>query len=277
MMLDHLIVPVDLSASSLATIGLAATLADRVGGQVDAICVVSDAKLVRPAATELNYHIARLGPLPVTIHREVIVADSPATAIIDTLIATPEATLVMASQGRGRSAAVFGSTLADVLRRSARPVIVLGPNADLTTCETGGEYFVPLDGSDNAEAVLPIVAEWTAELGGSPTVVEVATASYHDAASAYLRAQAAGLADTIGRPVDYELIHGGDIGRAIAERADAVGASLIFIASHGRTGIGRLASGAVAAGVVRHARMPVVVLRPADVGAAQLASLVAAG
>lgn len=266
MVLEHVIVPIDLSPASLAALPVAASLAQRTGGRVDALAVVGDVALVHPTATELAFNISRLG-LPVTIHREVEVHPSPAEAIVAKLDRTPGGALVMRSQGRGRSAAVLGSTLAEVLRRSHRPVIVLGPHADLGPCELDGEYFVPLDGSANGEAVLPIVAAWARQFGGTPTVVEVATSTYADsAASAYLRTQAAALTARVGRPVDYELIHGGDVGLAIAEQATAAGAAMVFLATHGRTGIGRLASGSVAAAVVRHARMPVVVYRPAQTG-----------
>lgn len=269
MILEHIIVPVDLSPESLAAIPVAAALAHATGGHVEVVAVVDDERQVRATTTELVHHLALLG-LPVTIHREVVVHASAAAAIVTKLEHTPGAMLLMRSQGRGRSAAVLGSTLAEVLRRSHRPVVVLGPHADLTHCDLGGEYFVPLDGSANAEAVLPIVATWAREFGGTPTVVEVASSRYADSsASAYLRTQAAGLSQRVGRTVDYELIHGGDIGLAIASQAGAVGASMVFLATHGRTGLGRLAAGSVAAGVVRHARMPVVVYRPIQVGDAE--------
>lgn len=277
MLLDHLIVPVDLSATSIATIPVAAALAERTGGRVELLTVVDETRLIDPTNAELDRTLSQLGPVPVTITRDVQVGGSASAAITAKLEREPGAMLLMASHGRGRSAAVLGSTLASVLRSCHRPVIVLGPNADLAPRDLAGEYFVPLDGSDNAEAVLPIVADWASQFGGAPTVVEVATTTYADAAaSAYLRTQAAMLGERLGRPVDYDQLHGGDVGLAIAEHAHAAGAALIFIATHGRTGIGRLASGSVAAGVVRHARMPVVVFRPADVAATDRLALTSA-
>lgn len=266
-MLEQLIVPVDLSPASMAVLPVAAELARSSGALLEALAVVDDPADVRRTATELAFRVNRMH-LPVTVRRDVQVHGSPAEAIVAKLAGTAGAVLMMRSQGRGRSAAVFGSTLADVLRRAHRPVIVLGPQAELVPCRPDGEYFVPLDGSPSAEAVLPIAAAWADQFGGRPTVVEVATSSFVDStASAYLRAQASELAARIGRTVDHELIHGGDIGRAIADQAAADGVAMIFIATHGRTGIARLASGSVAASVVRHARVPVVVYRPEYVDA----------
>lgn len=53
----------------------------------------------------------------------------------------------------------------------------------------------------------------------------------------------------------------GDPAREVAERAKELGARLIVIPSHGRTGAARLLIGSVAERVVRHAHCPVLVLR----------------
>lgn len=53
----------------------------------------------------------------------------------------------------------------------------------------------------------------------------------------------------------------GDPGRDIPARAAEVGADLIVLPSHGRTGAARLFIGSVAERVVRHAHCPVLVLR----------------
>jgi nucleotide-binding universal stress UspA family protein len=53
----------------------------------------------------------------------------------------------------------------------------------------------------------------------------------------------------------------GDPGREISDYAQEVGAELIVLPSHGRTGISRLLIGSVAERVVRLAHCPVLVLR----------------
>jgi nucleotide-binding universal stress UspA family protein len=57
----------------------------------------------------------------------------------------------------------------------------------------------------------------------------------------------------------------GDPGLTCVERAKAIGADLIVIPSHGRSGISRLVLGSVAERVVRFAHVPVLVIKISDV------------
>lgn len=56
----------------------------------------------------------------------------------------------------------------------------------------------------------------------------------------------------------------GDVIDEICERAVEVDADLIVITSHGRTGLSRAWLGSVADGLMRHAKMPVLMLRPVE-------------
>ena len=60
----------------------------------------------------------------------------------------------------------------------------------------------------------------------------------------------------------YEVLHGNHPGKAIADFAESIGASLIVASTHGRTGLARLTLGSVAMEIVRHAPCPVVLSRP---------------
>ena len=55
-------------------------------------------------------------------------------------------------------------------------------------------------------------------------------------------------------------VRSGSAAEAILEAAAAVGADLIVIASHGRSGVGRAVFGSVAEGVLRQATIPVLVV-----------------
>jgi nucleotide-binding universal stress UspA family protein len=68
--------------------------------------------------------------------------------------------------------------------------------------------------------------------------------------------------------VDVEyLIKDGVAADEILRAADEVGADLIVLGTHGRTGLRRLLVGSVAEAVLRRARCPVLALRSADLGA----------
>jgi nucleotide-binding universal stress UspA family protein len=74
------------------------------------------------------------------------------------------------------------------------------------------------------------------------------------------RARAAG-ADATG------LTWEGDAGESIVEAAEAESADLIVVGTHERGAVGRLFLGSVSDYVVRHARCPVMVVRPTKVAA----------
>jgi hypothetical protein len=65
-----------------------------------------------------------------------------------------------------------------------------------------------------------------------------------------------------GHEVQYETLHGDRPSRAIVDFATGVGASLLFLTTHGRSGLDRLRLGSVASEIVRHATCPVVMHRP---------------
>jgi len=68
-------------------------------------------------------------------------------------------------------------------------------------------------------------------------------------------------AELEGLEVEDLIVHGeaaSEIVRAARER----GADIIVISSHGRTGLGRILFGSTAESVVRHARCPVLVVKP---------------
>jgi len=59
----------------------------------------------------------------------------------------------------------------------------------------------------------------------------------------------------------------GDAGESIVEAAEAEAADLIVVGTHARGAVGRLFLGSVSDHVVRHARCPVMVVRPGRVAA----------
>lgn len=60
--------------------------------------------------------------------------------------------------------------------------------------------------------------------------------------------------------IDLELVTGGDAAQEITAYADANNVDLIAVTTHGRTGVRRLALGSVAEAVIRHSRVPVLVM-----------------
>jgi nucleotide-binding universal stress UspA family protein len=150
--------------------------------------------------------------------------------------------------------------------------------------------LVPLDGSPFAEQVLPHVEALAQQFGARVTVLR--SAATGDDAAAMTAAQAATLAPagtTI--PVASEVDEGltvtsylralvrrlgeqgiaagyseaeGSASEAIIEQARDLGADLIAMTTHGRSGLSRLYFGSVAEAVLRQAPCPILLVRMHD-------------
>jgi nucleotide-binding universal stress UspA family protein len=139
--------------------------------------------------------------------------------------------------------------------------------------------LVPLDGSSLAERALPVAARITHSTGGSLVLLQALRASVEfesgaaspalwalpvspeerETAQRYLASvrQAQIRAET---PVQMRIVAGPPAAMILAASV-GLGADLIVLASHGRSGMGRWLLGSVAAEVVRDARIPVFVVR----------------
>ena len=140
--------------------------------------------------------------------------------------------------------------------------------------------LVPLDGSPVAEAIIPFILEIAGPLDMAvrllsvvepipPVVGEGATAVVVDDpiarerdAEEYLAPSAAALRGR-GVDADWEVRHG-SAATAILGAAKSFGADLIAMSTHGRSGLGRLLFGSVAEQVLRHADVPVFLMRQTE-------------
>ena len=270
-MFDHLIVPVDMSSASMNAIPIASRLADAVAGEVQVMAVVDRVGDVPATRSALRDAIDAFDRLEVAPEYVVDASHTVSGAIARRLEATDGGMVLMSSHGHGRSAALLGSTVDEVLRSTFGPVIVIGPNAKPAAVALDGNYVVPLDGSSRSDSVLPIVAAWAVEFGGTPWLIEVLEQAPPPSAdvfeSSFVHTRATRMARQIGREVEFEVLHGSHPARLITEFAESRDASLIFMATHGRTGLDRLRCGSVAADVIRRAHCPVVAFRPPELAA----------
>lgn len=133
--------------------------------------------------------------------------------------------------------------------------------------------LVPLDGSPLAETILPVAEEWAKEEqaevvllravpapatpGGEGAAAEAKTP---EDAEAYLETVAERLARRGIERVRWGVSHEPPAA-AIIEAAAREGVEMIAMATHGRSGLGRLLLGSVAAGVLRTAPAPVLLFK----------------
>ncbi len=127
--------------------------------------------------------------------------------------------------------------------------------------------LVPLDGSARSEAVLEPVVDLARALQASLLLLRVTHTP--QAAQVYLEQVAQRLAD-LGV---HSTLHvaGGDPVEEITRVARQSAVDLIALATHGRTGLTRLAAGSVATGTLQQGQRPVLIVRPSDLSGPDMA------
>ncbi len=205
--------------------------------------------------------------------------------IIITKAAEKKGTLItMATHGRsGLDRWLMGSVAEKVLRGADSPILLVRATED---AKSEGEIMpdriiVPLDGSQIAEAVMPIVEGFAKAAKLKVALVRaysaapiMYSASHEDflddlnqvlaelksAATSYLhhtaeQLKSKGLADVV--PIVSE----GEAAETIIELARGAPNSLIVMCTHGHSGVKRWVLGSVTEKVVRHGGNPVLVIR----------------
>jgi nucleotide-binding universal stress UspA family protein len=144
--------------------------------------------------------------------------------------------------------------------------------------------LLPTDFSECARHALPVAAEFARLLGARVLCLHVVEPSVQPALGWSPLAEpppSAELGEQLGETAARDLpafskseefeglevedvIARGEPAAEIVRVAEEHGAGLIVISSHGRTGLGRILFGSTAESVVRHARCPVLVVKPSE-------------
>jgi len=214
-----------------------------------------------------------------------ILVGNPAEEIVDYAERENIDVIVMATHGRsGIGRWALGSVADKVLRATERPVVLIrakGARSDMLKKGVFKRALVPLDGSKESEAVIPYIEELASMLGAEVTLLQVLAVVYHvyisgDApaqvpyteeemkplkasAESYLEKVGSGLR---GKGVTTKCqVRVGAAGQEIIKLADEIGADIVAMSTHGRSGVGRLVFGSVAEKVVRTGNIPVLLVR----------------
>lgn len=136
--------------------------------------------------------------------------------------------------------------------------------------------LIPLDGSPTAGRILYYVEHWFApqdvvlelvrvvppyrhSLASTDTLTPVAVAHQYEEAQSYLQ-QVAGELREKGYTVNVHILEGAPA-LAIKSAADRLEVDAIAMTTHGRTGLARVLMGSVAEDLVRHAHVPIFLVR----------------
>ena len=216
--------------------------------------------------------------------RHVVQHGAAAEAIVDYAAQTDLRQIVMATHGyTGLKRWTHGSVAERVLQAASVPVLLVraqeadsaGGLRQPTLCR---RILVPLDGSELAEQVLPVVSPIARALEAEMTLLQVATtqvlgpfsgewypssqytfetAEQH--AKAYLECRANRLKE-LGIETSTA-VWIGSVADSIVRYAEANHMDLIAMCTHGRTGLARWALGSVADRVLRAAGIPILLVR----------------
>ena len=223
------------------------------------------------AGPPYEYHV------PESVHR--VDVTRPAVAVADQIVryARDVDLVVMGTHGRrGVQRVAVGSTTERVMRRADCPVFAVGLDAERAVPGVVRRILVPVDFSDSTGGALAVADALAAvydarvdvlhavHLPDLPAVYGVGLhfeATYPDVVARSEEALDVRLHESVGVGRRGEVVvRVGPPGPTILEAADRLGAGLLVMPTHGRTGLERVAFGSVAEGVLRRAPCPVVAL-----------------
>lgn len=243
----------------------------------------------RGAEAERYLHTVRADLVELAPDRiEAVLYGGDATEAILAEVRLRQADLVVMStharSGLGRW--LHGSVADEVLRHAGVPVLLVptsGPTSGPTSVPpawasgTTHRILVPLDGSSLAEEVLPAAAELASVLGADLVLLGVLVphATSTGGEDVYVAedpgtdlAGAVAALDRVAAPLRARglavrvRVDVGEAAPTITWTARDVQASIIAMATHGRSGPARLVLGSVATGTLQRADVPVLLVRP---------------
>lgn len=256
------VVPLDGSSASARSLQPAKAIARAFDADLSLVSVVMPS-FVSTVTDRIRGQAAQAGVLEPAITLDIS-SMAPADRLLATLDDDPGILLCMATTGRSRFGQVLGSVAEALLRARTGPFVLIGPECRPDAFGGGGPLIVPVDGSDTADSVVGLVELWSEQVAMTPRFVTVVDPQDFVPGSE----RAAGEANTVRRRAerlagaDWEVLHHTKPAHAIAEHALDVGASMIAMATHGRTGLPRVVLGSVAMEIAHQAPCPVLVHRP---------------
>lgn len=270
--MQKLVVPLDGSALAESALIPAYEIARTTGAAVLLVTTRWDSDTETPQ----RYLGERAEALGLDRADTLVVFDrGPAEAILLEAHAGTETAVCMATHGRsGLGQAILGSVAEEVIRGARCPVLLVGPQLtddwELPAAGTGG-LLVCTDGSSSSEAIVPVAVRWAAALGLRIWLVqvlappnEIVAIEHSDILESAALQRLAGRLENEGVTAEWEILHGFDAADAIVDYAAELPASLIAMATHGRTGLARVALGSVAMKTAHKNPGPVLLVRPDD-------------
>ncbi|HEY8524665.1 MAG TPA: universal stress protein [Acidimicrobiales bacterium] len=273
-MFERILVPVDVGPPG-AAFQVAEALAGRVGGRVVAVVVerpgAADGRREADAAASAAAAGCQVDDVEVRPARDVASGILAASA-------TPGSLLCLTTYAGGAEGAQVVHAVSDqVLRRTTRPVLAVGPRVVTDPRPTFSEVVACVDDLVLARHVAPSLATWATGLGAEPRLVQVVdptaelgespgsggAAGVSGSGESAEAAAARRLADELharGIGATLHLVRDRDPADAILRFAEPLRGPVVVIASHSRSRLRRAALGTVARRVTGRSSHPVLVV-----------------
>lgn len=196
----------------------------------------------------------------------------PVGALEELVNERPQSLVCMTTHGRsGLGRALFGSVAEEALREISVPFVLVGPNTDLVA-GIGGPILVALDGSPRSERVLAEASGWAKALNVGiwlvlvvdPAEAEQAVAAHEDMEESAYVARVARSVEGAVPSVNWEVLRSADPAHAIVEFAEKKNLRVVAMATHGRSGLARIAVGSVATRIIHDHDGVALVIRASD-------------
>jgi len=296
-MYQRILVPLDTSELAEVALPYAEQMAGRLGSEITLMSVSHSAgekeqrvfrsyiqETVAVTKERANRYLEKPTGQDVKVESAILVGN-PAEEIVDYADRENIDVIVMATHGRsGIGRWALGSVADKVLRATERPVVLIrakGARPDMLEKGVFKRALVPLDGSKESEAVIPHLEELASMLGAEVTLLQVLAIVYHvyisgdapaqvpytDEEMKPLKASAESYLEKVGSGLKGKgvttkcQVRVGAAGHEIIKLADEIGADIVAMSTHRRSGVGRLVFGSVAEKVVRSGNTPVLLVR----------------
>jgi len=277
--MQNILVPLDGSSMAEAVLPFASALAARAGASLTLVHAARyhtlfrdiDVQQVRAIDRGEEYlaRIAtRLRSNGIPVDTRVPLGGSPVDWILEESDFCHADLIAMATHDRdGPDRWVHGSVTETVVRRSRVPVMLVKSTTSALLAQ-GFEVhepilLVPVDGSELADAALPVAGELARASGARVVLLAVAPKPVQARGEADAWACVNSRIGYLGEVAGVEsAVWYGDVATEISAAAVQYAAAAVVMATHGRTGPVRSLLGSVAGAVVHGASVPVVLIHP---------------
>ena len=251
------VVPLDSSPFAESAVPVAVALAERDGGGV--LLVSASYRGPLEPRTYLDEVAARYPGA--TIDTMPNVAPLPADAILKVVGEADDRVACMTSHGRGGLRwSMLGSIAEEVVRRTDRPMLLVGRHCRDDFLTRGTHVLACVDAPESAGRIAPVALEWAERLGLRTDVAVVVHPLDVDHV-VHPDALVDPIVETFGgaERVHAHLLTSSYAAGALVDLAGDLPAALMAMNCSGRTGLARVALGSVTMAVLHLAACPVLV------------------